>query len=156
MNGARRRARAGLHAILRHPNGFTDIMALDWSIDHGKRRVVATLRRSTTEEDIYRFLGEVIADGAMPYGKIFDASEATKWITPNRVGPLAATARLYARMGLGDVGPLAIVVSGERGKARAGEFALLGDSSRVVRIFSTRREAQAWLNEDPPRPADGR
>jgi hypothetical protein len=128
-------------------------MALDWSIDHGKRRVVATLRRSTTEEDIYHFLGEVIAEGAMPYGKIFDVSEATKWIAPNRVGPLAATARLYARMGLGEVGPLAIVVSGEKGKARAREFARLGDANRVVRIFSTPREAQAWLNEDPPAPA---
>jgi hypothetical protein len=132
-------------------------MTLDWSIDHSKRLVVATLRRSTTEEDIYRFLGEVIGEGAMRYGKIFDASEATKWITPNRIGPIAATARLYARMGLGAVGPLAIVVSGEKGKARAREFALLSDASRAVRIFASRDEAQAWLKErtddDPSHPA---
>ena len=127
-------------------------MSLDWSIDHGRRLVMATLRLSTTEEEMYRFLGEVIAAGAMPYGKMFDASAATQWITPSRIGPIAATARLYDRMRLGPVGPLAIVVSGERATARAREFAEMSDASRVVRIFSSRDEAQAWLATLDERP----
>ena len=127
-------------------------MSLDWSIDHGRRLVTATLHRSTTEEEMYRFLGEVIAEGAMPYGKMFDASAATQWITPSRIGPIAATARLYDRMRLGPVGPLAIVVSGERATARAREFAEMSDASRVVRIFSSRDEAQAWLATLDERP----
>jgi len=143
----------GLPSRMRYSatNSSTDNMTLDWSMDHGRRRVVAMLRRSTTEEDIYRFPGVVIAEGAMPYGKILDASEATKWVTHNRIGPLVATARLYARMGLGAVGPLAIVVSDEKGKVRACEFARLGDASRAVRVFTTRDEAQAWLDEGPSR-----
>ena len=120
-------------------------MSLDWTIDHARRLVVATLRRSTTEEEIYRFLGEVIAEGAMPYGKIFDATAASHWITPSRIGPIAATAQLYDRMGLGAVGPLAIVVSGKRATERAREFAQLSDAARVVRIHSSRDEAEAWL-----------
>jgi hypothetical protein len=120
-------------------------MSLDWSIDHGRRLVAATLDRSTSEEEMYHFLGEVIAEGAMPYGKIFDASTAIQWITASRIGPIAATARLYGRMGLGPVGPLAIVVAGERAMARAREFALLSDASRVVRIFDNRDEAEAWV-----------
>jgi hypothetical protein len=127
-------------------------MSLDWTIDHGRRLVVATLSRSTTEEEMYRFLGEVIAEGAMPYGKIFDASAATQWITPNRIGPIAATARLYDRMGLGPVGPLAIVVSGTRAAERAREFAELSDAVRVVRILSSHDEAQAWLATLADRP----
>jgi hypothetical protein len=131
-------------------------MALDWSIDHGRRLVVATLERSTTEEEMYRFLGEVIAEGAMPYGKIFDARKATRWITPSRVGPIAATARLYDRMGLGAVGPLAIVVADELAAARAREFAEASDAARAVRIFSAMEQAEAWLaggeNESPSRP----
>ena len=127
-------------------------MTLDWSIDHDRRLVMTTLRRSTTEEELYRFLGEVIGQGAMPYGKIFDASAATQWITPSRIGPIAATARLYDRMGLGPVGPLAIVVSGEKAVARAREFALLSDANRVVRIFSSRDEAHAWLASAVERP----
>ena len=120
-------------------------MTLDWSIDHGRRLVFATLEQSTSEEELYRFLGEVIGEGAMAYGKIFDASTATRWITPSRIGPIAATARLYGRMGLGPVGPLAIVVAGERAAARAREFALLADASRAVRIFTGRDAAEAWL-----------
>jgi hypothetical protein len=130
-------------------------MTLDWSIDHGRRLVVATLQRSTTEEEMYRFLGEVIAEGAMPYGKIFDARTAIRWITPSRIGPIAATARLYDRMGLGTVGPLAIVVADEPANARAQEFAQLSDATRAVRIFTGLDQAEAWLaseNETPPRP----
>lgn len=130
-------------------------MALDWSIDHGRRRVVATLQRTTTEEELYRFLGEVIAEGAMPYGKIFDARAATRWITPSRIGPIAATARLYDRMGLGTVGPLAVVVADEAANARAQEFARLSDAARAVRIFTDPEQAEAWLaseNDTGPPP----
>jgi hypothetical protein len=130
-------------------------MALDWSIDHDRQLVVATLQRSTTEEEMYRFLGEVIGAGAMPYGKIFDARAALRWITPSRVGPIAATARLYGRMGLGPVGPLAIVVADTKATERAREFALLSDASRAVRIFDDSAAAEAWLGsvaEPPSRP----
>ena len=75
--------------------------------------------RMTSEREMYDFLGEVIAQGAMPYAKLFDVSAAIRWITPSRVGPIAATARLYRRMGLGSVGPLAIVVS-DKSAARPG------------------------------------
>lgn len=121
-------------------------MSLDWSVDHSKRRVVATLDRSTTEEEMYRFLGELIADGAMPYAKIFDATAATKWITATRIGPIAATAKLYSRMGLGPVGPLAIVVSDQKAGARAKEYALLSDATRAVRIVGSKADAEAWLD----------
>jgi hypothetical protein len=120
-------------------------MSLDWSVDHTGRRVTATLSKSTTEQEMYEFLGEIIAEGAMPYGKLFDAGAATQWIDPGRIGPIAATARLYSRMGLGPVGPLAIVVSGERASARAKEYALLSDATRKVRIFASRADAESWL-----------
>jgi hypothetical protein len=131
-------------------------MALDWNIDHGRRLVVATLQPGTTEEEMYRFLGEVIGEGAMPYGKIFDARTATRWISPSRIGPIAATARLYGRMALGPVGPLAIVVADDGAGMEAREFALLSDASRAVRIFDDIDRARAWLasseNETPRRP----
>jgi len=85
----------------------------------------------------------------MAYGKIFDARAATRWITPSRVGPIAATARLYDRMGLGAVGPLAIVVVDEAARARAEEFARLSDATRAVRIFADHQQAQAWLASLP-------
>ena len=55
----------------------------------------------------------------MPYAKIFDATNPTRWIAPDRIGPIAATSRLYSRMGLGPVGPLAIIIDGQRATERA-------------------------------------
>src|SRR2546423_14799669 len=120
-------------------------MSLEWSVDHTRRRVIATLSKSTTEQELYDFLGELIGEGAMAYPKMFDASAATQWINPGRIGPIAATAKLYSRMGLGPVGPLAIVVSGEKANARAREYAVLADATRLVRIFGDKAEAEAWL-----------
>jgi hypothetical protein len=128
-------------------------MPLRWSIDHERRRVVATLLQTTTEQEIYEFLGEVIGAGAMPYGKLFDATAAVRWITASRVGPLASTARLYSRMGLGPIGPLAIVVADARAIARAQEYAVMSDAAtRQARIFASVAEAEAWL--DSPSAAD--
>ena len=120
-------------------------MSLDWSVDHTRRRVIATLSKSTTEQELYDFLGELIGEGAMAYPKLFDAGAATQWINPGRIGPIAATAKLYSRMGLGAVGPLAIVVSGDKANARAREYAQMSDATRLVRIFGDKAEAEAWL-----------
>jgi hypothetical protein len=120
-------------------------MPLRWNIDHGKKRVAATLLATTNEEEMYAFLGELIAQDAMPYAKIFDGTNASRWISPGRIGPIAATTRLYSRMGLGPVGPLAIVIAGRRATERAEEYVLLSDAARLVRIFADVEEAEAWL-----------
>lgn len=121
-------------------------MPLHWNIDHDRQRVSATLLETTTEQEMYDFLGEVIGAGAMPYAKLFDATRAIKWITPNRIGPIASTARLYGRMRLGPIGPLAIVVQGAQANKRAEEYALLSDASRLVRIFEKLEKAESWLS----------
>jgi hypothetical protein len=120
-------------------------MPLQWRIDHERCRVTATLLNATGEQELYEFLGEVIAQNAMRYPKLFDASAATKWITPGRIGPIAATARLYGRMGLGPIGPLAIVVADQRANRRAQEYEVVSDADRRVRIFRQVQEAEEWL-----------
>jgi hypothetical protein len=121
-------------------------MPLHWTIDHDRRRVTATMLKTTTEQEVYDFLGEVIGAGAMPYAKLIDATAATKWITTERVGPLAATARLYSRMRLGPIGPLAIVAVTPQAGKRAEEYAALSDAARRVRIFDSIDKAEAWLS----------
>jgi hypothetical protein len=125
-------------------------MPLHWNIDHDRQRVSATLLESTTEQEIYDFLGDIIAADAMPYAKLFDATRANKWIAIGRVGPIASTARLYARMRLGPIGPFAIVARGLRGRQRAKEYALLSDAVRLVRVFDKVRQAEAWLSSLGP------
>jgi hypothetical protein len=120
-------------------------MPLYWTIDHAAKLVRATLRATVTEQELYNFLGEVIAQGAMPYPKIFDGTEAIRWISASRIGPIAATTRLYSRMDLGPVGPLAIVIAGHKASERAKEYVLLSDAKRVVRIFRDIDDAESWL-----------
>src|SRR4051812_33335482 len=99
-------------------------MALDWEVDHPKRLIAATLHKDTTELEIYEFLGEVIAQGAMPYGKIIDASSGPR-IAVSKVGPVAATMKLYERMGLGPIGPLALIVANGETSALAKNYVSL-------------------------------
>ena len=120
-------------------------MPLYWTIDHAAKRVRATLQTTTTEQEMYNFLGDVIGEGAMPYAKIFDGSGAVQWLSPSRVSPIAATTHLYSRMDLGPVGPLAIIIAGPHGNERAKEYVLLSDAKRLVRIFASLEDAEAWL-----------
>ncbi|HYD05349.1 MAG TPA: hypothetical protein VEC60_06470 [Reyranella sp.] len=124
-------------------------MPLHWQIDHSNRRVTAVLRGTTSEQDLYDFLGEVIAAGAMPYAKLLDVSAAVRSMATSRIGPIATTTRLYSRMGLGSVGPLAIVVANAAGRKTAEDYVLLSDAARLVRIFGQTHEAEAWLQSLP-------
>ena len=131
-------------------------MPLRWHIDHPRCRVTATPLKTTSEQEMYDFLGDVIAQGAMPYAKLFDASAAVRWIKPNRIGPIAATAQLYGRMGLGPVGPLAIVVADNAATRRAEEYAKIADAVRLARVFEREDDAEAWLQALPQAAAKGR
>ena len=120
-------------------------MPLRWRIDHAARRVTATLLETTSESEMYDFLGEVIAQGAMAYGKLLVAPAGIPWTTPGSVGPFAATARLYGRMGLGPIGPLAILVDSTAAQKRLEAGALLSGAKQPVRVFRRQRDAEAWL-----------
>jgi hypothetical protein len=126
--------------------GMGGDMPIRWCIDHSAQRVAATLPEDTSEGEMYDFLGELVAQGAMPYAKVFDASAGVPAATPSRIGPIAATARLYARMGLGPVGPTAIVVGTGAANMRA---ELLADAAGRVRLFGRHDEAEAWLGSLP-------
>jgi len=104
---------------------------------------------TTSEEEMYDFLGEVVAEGAMPYAKLFHASAAVRLFAPNRIGPVTATARLYARMGLGPVGPLAIVVADKTACRRALEHGMISDGIAPVQFFGREDDAEAWLQTLP-------
>jgi len=124
-------------------------MPLRWHIDHRRRRVEATLPTTTSEEEMYDFLGEVVAEGAMAYAKLFHASAAARSITLNRIGPVAATARLYSRMGLGTAGPLAIVVSDEPPSRCPRVINMGSEEVGLVRFFEREDDAEVWLQTLP-------
>jgi hypothetical protein len=123
-------------------------MSITWDVDHHKRFVVAELRGKTTEEELYSFLGTLIGERVMDYGKLIDATAADGWLEPAKIQAIAKTTNLYSRMKLGPVGPLAIVVNHHKQEARAREYiALSGVAERRVSLFGNRPDAEGWLAE---------
>src|SRR6185369_11216926 len=82
-------------------------MPLEWKISHPDRMVEAVGKGPVGLQDIERYLDDVMVSEALPYRKIFDASQATSALTDNDMMMLGA--RMSAYVGLGPLGPLAIV-----------------------------------------------
>jgi hypothetical protein len=120
-------------------------MPLRWTIDHRTKLVTAEVTGAITVDELYDYLGSLIANLAMPYPKIFDVSGATDWIPEDSMRAIAHTIGLYAKMKLGAVGPLAIVV-GEAGVERAKQFVRTVDARRPVRLFREVNEARSWID----------
>lgn len=94
-------------------------------------------------------MGDVIAQGAMPYIKIFDMLGATALVGAKRLADVGATVRLYDKMELGKIGPLAIVGASDKSLVQAMAFLDAATARRPVRLFSTNEDACAWLRTAP-------
>jgi hypothetical protein len=96
-------------------------------------------------------MGSIIAEGAMPYGKIFDIREATSLTGAERLDEVGATVRLYDKMKLAEIGPLAIVATAAKGVAHARAFLNAAEASGPSSLFLTVEEAEAWLRRKSDR-----
>ena len=121
-------------------------MPLTWKVLHDDRLVHAVATGELSPDDIQGYLGSLIAERAMPYGKIFDVTAATALQSPERLGEVGDTVRLYDKMQLGQIGALAIVVgSVPEQVAYAEAFVRAASARRPVRMFGDVAAARAWL-----------
>jgi hypothetical protein len=104
-----------------------------------------------TTDDLNSYMGAIIAEEAMPYGKIFDIREATGLTGADRLAEVGATVRLYDKMKLGEIGPLAIVATAAEGVAHARAFLNAAEATRPTSLFLTIEEAEAWLRRKSDR-----
>jgi len=123
-------------------------MPLEWKISHPDRMVEAVGKGPVGLQDIERYLDDVMVSEALPYRKIFDASQATSALTDNDMMMLGA--RMSAYVGLGPLGPLAIVAPSTSVRQQARLFAALAPADRPLKIFKTVKAARTWLNAAPP------
>lgn len=93
-------------------------MPLNWKISHAEAMVEAVASGHVSLQDIERYLDDVMVSEALPYRKLFDASLASSSLTDDDMMMLGA--RMSAYVGLGPLGPLAIVApaTGLRQQAR--------------------------------------
>ena len=123
-------------------------MPLQWKISHPDRMVEVVANGPTGLQDIERYLDDVMVSEALPYRKLFDLSQATSALTDDDFMMLGA--RMSAYVGLGPIGPLAIVAPSTSLRQQARLFAALAPVDRPLKIFKTVKAARTWLDAAPP------
>jgi hypothetical protein len=122
-------------------------MPIRWTISHEERLVVATTEGVVTLKDVEAYLDALVVADAMPYAKLFDASDIEPQATDHDVLMLGARMSAYAATLPG--GPLAFVVTTRLAREFVDRYLNLAAASRPVNIFRTADEAQRWLDAQP-------
>jgi hypothetical protein len=122
-------------------------MPIRWTISHEERLVVATTDGVVTLQDIEAYLDALVVAEAMPYAKLFDATDVDPQATDHDVMMLGARMRAYVATWPG--GPLAFVVTTRVARDFVDRFLNLAAASRPVNIFQTVDEARRWLDAQP-------
>jgi len=117
-------------------------MALRWTFDHANKIVEIVLEGETKDvETVTRFLDLVEAEGAVPYGKLIDATKALAKIDNNLMAAIARRIAMFV-----DPGPLAILLpQGGPLEGHAKLFMMAVDVDSRARVFRTDAEAREWL-----------
>ena len=126
-------------------------MAVQWTISHTDRLVVAVARDKVTVSDIERYFAGVTDEGAMGYRKIFEITHTPGALSDENLRALGARVVLYAQHG--QVGPLAIVAASDSSFEQARTFAAAATARRPLAIFRELHLARQWLDAQPQ--ADG-
>jgi len=117
---------------------------INFTISHTDKLVIAAADGEIERADIDKYLSALIAEGAMPYRKLFDISFAPLSIG---VAELRALGQRVAEAGKsGPVGPVAIVVGSELAHEMAEIFGSRAQADRPLRIFDDIPKARAWLD----------
>lgn len=119
-------------------------MPIRWAISHEKRLVVAATEGIVTLKDVEAYLDAIVVADAMPYAKLFDASDVDPRASDDDVMALGARMRAYVATLPG--GPLAFVVKTPVAREFVERYLNLTAATRPVGIFQTDGEARRWLD----------
>jgi hypothetical protein len=122
-------------------------MPIRWTISDEERLVVATTEGVVTLKDLAAYLDALVVAEAMPYAKLFDASDIDPQATDHDVMMLGARMRAY--VATWPAGPLAFVVTTRVARDFVDRFLNLAAAARPVNIFQTADEARRWLDAQP-------
>ena len=120
-------------------------MPVNWTISHPDKLVVAVAEGEVEHADVDKYLLALIAEGAMPYRKLFDVTFAPLSMGLAELRALGKRVTEHARGG-GSVGPLALVVGSELALDMARIFEAQARADRPLRIFDDVVKARAWLD----------
>jgi hypothetical protein len=122
-------------------------MPIRWTISHDQRFVSVKTEGLVTLKDIEAYLDALVVADAMPYAKLFDASDIDPQGSDHDVLMLGARMSAYAKTLPG--GPLAFVVTTQIAREFVDRYLNLASAPRPVNIFRTAQEARRWLDAQP-------
>ncbi len=118
-------------------------MPIHWEIRHPDRLVIATTKGMVTLTDVEHYLDALVTEGAMPYAKIFDATDIDPKASDHDVMMLAARMRAYVATIEG--GPLAFVLNTPEARGFVDRYINLTAAPRPVRVFKRIEDATRWI-----------
>ena len=120
-------------------------MALTWTIDTQNHLMIAVADGNVTRVDVENYLDAIIANQALTYRKVFDASKGGTTMTTDDLLPLGVRMRSFHASG--EMGPLAIVVAPGQGKRLARTFGMLAVADRPMQVFARVAQAYRWIEK---------
>ena len=122
-------------------------MPLRWEISHADKLVVVIGKGDVRLKDVEIYLDDIVTAGAMPYAKIFDATDLIPKHDDHDIMMLGARVSAYAGTLKG--GPLAFVSTNPATRETIERYLNLSKADRPVAIFKTIAEARAWVDAQP-------
>jgi hypothetical protein len=118
-------------------------MPITCTIDHGRRFVSVAAHGPVTLDDVLGYFDKLVVENAMPYPKLFDATNAEPVISDEDLMVLAARVSAYSIYD--PRGPVAMVGGSTETKNILRRFMNLGRAPRAAMMFSRVRDARLWL-----------
>lgn len=123
-------------------------MAIDWTISHAEKLVLATVPAGAKRSDYVTFLAGVADANAVGYRKIVDIRFATLEF---KIADVRAYGQIVMTWGKDSKpGPTALIVNSEISSDFAELFRQYARADRPVRVFTDIEPARAWLDEVAP------
>ncbi len=123
-------------------------MPLRWEISHADKLIVIIGTGDVTLKDVEVYLDDIVTAGAMPYAKIFDATDVIPKHNDHDIMMLGA--RISAYTGTLKGGPLAFVSTSQVTRNTIDRYInLSAKAERPAAVFATRKQARAWIDAQP-------
>ena len=117
-------------------------MPISWTVDPDFESVAVLVEGPVSRADVEAYLAAIDAAGAVGYRKLIDARTATVDMSHEDMMAVGVRLRGYHD---GPVGALAFVLSREGADAVARILGILAAADRPMRLFTSLRAAERWL-----------
>ena len=119
-------------------------MSLQWKVFHLERMVVCVSEGVVTLEDFQAYLAALKREKALPFAKIFVATQGKSGMSDGDRAKLAGLLTNFLE--IDGLGPFAVVAGSKRNDGLATVFRSLATVKRPMRLFPDIHAARKWLS----------